>query len=112
MVRNDLDIAVGTVAQTLRRAQMESQAMRGDKTWGVYIGNGSITLFRGPMYGVRDEEYDEENGFPSTISSSGVNEVVFNRLTGDPQTTGVITLSSTNGDVRTLTINEKGTISY
>jgi prepilin-type N-terminal cleavage/methylation domain-containing protein len=112
MVRNDLDIAVGTVAQTLRRAQMESEAMRGDSTWGVHIGSGAITLFRGGAYATRDTDYDEDNAFPSTISSSGISEIVFDRLTGDPQAVGTITLSSTNGDARTLTINEKGTISY
>ena len=110
MVRNDLDIATGTVSQVLRYAQTQSQAMHGDSSWGVYIGSGKITLFKGASYASRDTDYDEETSVPSTISASGLTEVVFDLLTGEPQTIGTLTISSVNGDVRTISINEKGII--
>ena len=110
--RNDLDIAANTIAQTLRRAQVLSQAVDGDTTWGAYVASGSITLYKGGSYASRDTSYDEVFDMPTSITSSGISEVTFNKLAGVPQTTGTITLTSANNDVRTITINEKGTINY
>lgn len=112
MVRNDLDIATGTVSQVLRYAQTQSQAMHGDSSWGVHIGSGKITLFKGASYVSRDTDYDEETSVPSTISASGLTEVVFDLLTGEPQTIGTLTISSVNGDIRTIFITSKGVVVY
>ncbi|MCA9364015.1 prepilin-type N-terminal cleavage/methylation domain-containing protein [Candidatus Kaiserbacteria bacterium] len=111
-VRNDLDVAAVTLAQTLRRAQLLSQAVDGSSTWGVSVTSGSITLFRGADYASRDVGYDEVSGVPLTITPSGVSEIVYTTITGEPQTTGTITLTASIGEMRTITLNEKGTITY
>ena len=110
--RNDLDITAVTVAQTLRRAQLLSQAMDGDTSWGISIQTGSITLFRGTSYAARDTSFDEVFDVPTSITQSGVGEVVFAKFTGMPQTTGTITLTSSTNEVRNLILNAKGTITY
>jgi len=110
MVRNDLDIATGAVAQVLRYAQTQSQAMHGDSSWGVHIGGGNITLFKGASYASRDTDYDEETSVPSTISASGLTEIVFDVLTGAPQSTGTLTLTSVNGDTRIIFVTSKGVV--
>lgn len=109
---NDLDVATNITVQTLRRAQILSQAVAGDSSWGVKVQSGVITLFRGTSHAGRDMDFDESFDLPSVISVSGVPEVVFSKFLGVPQTTGTLTLTSDNNQVREITINEKGSIEY
>ncbi|MCX6714011.1 MAG: hypothetical protein NTV48_02810, partial [Candidatus Vogelbacteria bacterium] len=57
--RNDLDIAVTTIAQSMRRAQVLAQASAGDISYGVRVQTGSITIFKGINYSGRDINFDE-----------------------------------------------------
>lgn len=110
--RNDLDIAAVSIAQSLRRAEILAQAVDGDTKWGVDIRIGSITVFRGSSYATRDTAFDELFDVPTSITPSGMSEVVFAKFTGVPQTTGTITLTSNANETRTITINAKGMVSY
>jgi prepilin-type N-terminal cleavage/methylation domain-containing protein len=60
----------------------------------------------------RDTSYDETYQTSSAITPSGLTEIVFNKMTGLPKSTGTITLTSTNGETRTITINSEGQVSY
>lgn len=111
-VRNDLDVATNTIAQSLRRAQVLSQAVDGDTSWGLSVQGGAVTLFRGVSYASRDASFDEVFDLPGSIIPSGVSEVVYEKFTGEPQTTGTVILTSNANETRNITINEKGTISY
>lgn len=111
-VRNDLDIATNSIVQSLRRAQVLAQAVDGDTTWGISIASGSLTLFKGTNYAVRDSTFDELFTVPTSIMPSGVSEIVFAKLTGLPLTTGTITLTSNANETRTITINAKGMVNY
>jgi len=111
-IRNDVDVATSIAVQDLRRAQVLAQAIDGDNTWGVRTQAGSITLFKGASYGDRDSDFDEIFELSSSITPSGFQEVVFAKLTGYPQTTGTLTLTTSTGDVRNISVNAKGTISY
>ena len=112
--KNNLDIAANTVAQSLRRAQLLSQSMEGDSVWGLKIQNGSVVVFKGTTYATRDTAYDEFFEVPSTINPTGINEITFSKLNGEPSTTGTITLSSTTTTLesRVITINSKGMVSF
>ncbi|RJO59197.1 type II secretion system protein [Candidatus Parcubacteria bacterium] len=110
--RNDLDIAINTTAQAMRRAQLLSQAVANDTTWGVKILTGKISIFQGASYAGRDQNFDEDFSLPSSINLSGLDEAVFAKLSGFPLTSGALTLSSPNNESRTLTLNSKGTIAY
>lgn len=111
-VRNDLDVAANSVATSLRRAQILSQAVDGDTSWGLSIQSGEITLFRGASYASRSAEYDEVFNLQGSITPSGVSEIVYEKFTGIPQTTGTIILTSNANETRNIIINEKGTITY
>lgn len=111
-VRNDLNIAASTVVQTLRRAQVLSQAVDGDMSWGVYSGNGAITLFKGGSYITRDSNFDESFAVPTNITPSGLQEIIFTKFTGFPQTTGNIIFTSSANETKTISINKKGTVSW
>ena len=111
-VRNDLNIAANTVVSSLRRAQILSQAATGDTTSGVKTQAASITIFRGVSYAARDTTLDEIFDVPTDIIFSGVSEIVFSKTFGLPNSTGNIILTSVINETKTITINEKGMLSY
>lgn len=111
-IRNDLDIAAITLAQSLRRAQILSQTGNGDTTWGVYVGNGGILIYKGASYATRDSVYDEMSDLPSTITGSGVTEVNFSKLYGIPNQTGTFILTGVDNETRNVTLNQKGMVEY
>lgn len=111
-VRNDLDIAATTVVQSCRRAAVLAQASDGDTNWGVHIQPGSIVLFQGTIYAVRNETFDEIFTMPTSIMPSGMSDVVFEKFTGMPMTTGTTTLTSSTNETRTITINAKGMVNF
>ncbi len=112
MVRNDLDIAVVSVVQNLRRAQALSRSGDGDTTWGVRVGVGSILVYKGASYILRDQMFDENTSIPTTIVPTGLIDVSFSKTVGIPSATGTFILTSQLNETRTITINEKGTVDY
>lgn len=111
-VKNDLDVTAYTTAQTLRRAQALSQAGEGDSAWGVHIESGKVTLFKGGSFALRDVSMDESFEISESITTAGVQEIVYSKLTGEPQSIGNITFGTTNGEMQILSINKKGMIEY
>jgi len=110
--RNDLDIAAAAVSQNLRRAQVLSQSVDGDRSWGVRIDPGNVIVFQGSSFASRDQSFDETFSIAENIVISGPNEIVFSKLAGLPQSTGNIMLTSSANESKTITINAKGTVSY
>lgn len=111
LFQDDLTIATNTTAESLRRAQFLSQSVEGDESWGVYLGNSKITLFKGSSYATREVDFDEDFKLEASIAPTGINEIVFDKFTGYPQQVGDIILSTEN-ETKTITINEKGIVSY
>lgn len=112
-IKNDLDIAQNTIGQTLRRAQILSQSVDGDVPWGVKIQTGSVVLFKGASYAVRDAGFNEIFDVPSNIIPSGLTEIIFAKFSGLPPAAGTVTLTAAQiNETRTIAINEKGTILY
>ncbi|PLX24971.1 hypothetical protein C0580_03525 [Candidatus Parcubacteria bacterium] len=109
---NNLDLSVTKTVQSLRRAQVLSQANDSDSNWGVSIGQEQILLFKGTSSTTRDINFDEIFDLNGNILVSGTQDVVFEKLTGEPQTFGSINFSSNNNETKTVTINEKGMLSY
>lgn len=112
MVRDELDSVATTLAQNLRRAQSLSRAGSGDMTWGVRVGVGSILIYKGSNYVLRDSSFDENTSIPTTIVPTGVNEITFSKVLGVPSATGTFILTSQANETRTITINEKGMVDY
>jgi len=111
-VKNDLDVATNTTLQTLRRAQVLSQTVDGDNTWGVKLQTSGISLFKGASYAGRDINFDEDYSLNGNVTPTGVTEVVFSKLLGIPNTTGTLTLTNTNSEVQNITIGSKGQLDY
>jgi len=109
--KNDFETAEFTVVSALRRAQILAQATKQDSDWGVHIENSQITIFKGQNYVNRDVNSDENFSISSNILTSGLTDIIFNKLTGLPGSIGPIILSAPD-DSRNITINEKGAIEY
>ncbi len=112
LTRNELDQTTSTYAQTLRRAQLTSIAKDGDSLWGVRVGASSILLFKGSSYALRDQTFDESTSIAPTVAVSGLLEVVFQKGSGIPTATGTTVFTSSNGEIRNVTINQKGMVDY
>jgi len=111
-IKNDLDVAINTTVQSLRRVQFLARAVDGDISWGVRINTGEIIVFRGTNFLTRNTAFDEVFKISDTISLSGINEIVFSKFTGEPQIFGSITFTSIDNEVRIINLNQKGTINY
>jgi len=111
-IKNDLDVAKVNVVSSLRRAQSLSQVMKYDSSWGVHVTTGEAIIFQGDSYETRVIDNDESLEILSSFSLSGLDEVVFHKLTGNTSTTGSIVISSNRNESKTITINEQGTVSF
>jgi prepilin-type N-terminal cleavage/methylation domain-containing protein len=111
IISNDLEIAAELISQAARTAQLNSQAVAGDVSWGIRIDSGRLTVFAGSSYAGRQIELDENFDLPGEIALTGINEVVFSKFSGEPDQTGDINLLA-QGQTKTLTLNAKGIIDY
>jgi prepilin-type N-terminal cleavage/methylation domain-containing protein len=110
--RNELDQTTMALAQTYRRAQFMSIAQDGDSAWGVKVTPSGILLFKGASYATRDQLFDESTSIVPSIMLSGLSEVVFQKGTGIPTTTGTSTFTARSNEIRNVTINQKGMVNY
>jgi len=110
MLRNELTVAVNQTTEALARAFFLSAGAQSDSEWGVHLETGSATVFKGASYSSSDL-YNEVYSIAQSVSFSNLTDIVFLKMTGLPQSTGTITLTSSIGS-KNVTINSKGTISY
>lgn len=111
--RSDLDVAVLSGVEALRRAEFLSRAVRNKSGWGVAFATGTITVFKGGDFALRDASFDEVIEVSPLISITGNTEVAFSSVsatTSDIGTTSLMHLSI--GDSRDIHINIKGGINY
>ena len=98
--------------QTLRRAQILAQSGRGDSSWGVRIATTTIVLFKGTSYATRDARYDDVYTVNTPVAVSGISEIDFASFSGTPNLFGTTTITSTNTQLITITVNAKGFVTY
>jgi len=115
IIRNDLEIARQNITQALQRARFLSQVGMNDSGWGFAAGvmPGEGTLFMGASYATRDPGYDESYAIPATIAVSGMTEVAFSKIRGNPDRAGTMTLTALSGEQRyiSVTVGDEGTVS-
>ena len=103
-----LDTVTEEIVQALRKVQLNSMSVKNDSAFGVYFSSGQYVLFRGNSYLSRDQEEIFE--ILNDISFSGdISEVVFSKLSGDPNNIGNLILTL-NNKTKTININSLGRI--
>lgn len=110
--RNELDTTTSLAVDMLRRAQQYARSGNEDSQWGFTAQSGTLTLFKGTTYATRDATEDETIAVPGSISTGNAVETSFSKLRGVPSQTGSLTLTSNNGDTRTITLNAAGMVNY
>jgi type II secretory pathway pseudopilin PulG len=111
-VKNGLESAVNDTANSLRRAQLLSQAGTEDSEWGVKIEENRLVIFKGSSFASRDAAFDEITNFSATFDVSGNFEMVYEKISGLPKNPGSLNLVSSGGETRTISVNLKGMIEY
>ena len=104
LIRNALRTTTQELASNLRLAQLNSIASKEDRQWGVDVTSSEIRLFA-----VGDSSYDIVYDLPGSVSVN-IGNVVFDNLTGNPNSTITFTLTSNIGDSNTISVNELGIV--
>lgn len=107
--RGDLDVAVRMGVYELRRAQARAGSGIDDDSWGVYLSDGLLTLYRGSTYATRVEGYDEITVVPARVAWSGNMDFVFTPPYGRPSASGTTTGSVGGVDVN-IYVTEYGSV--
>ncbi|HLD17879.1 MAG TPA: type II secretion system protein [Patescibacteria group bacterium] len=110
--KNDLDLTVQKIVQSVRRAQFLAQATDSDSTWGIHAQSGSVILFKGANYSARDATRDEIYTFSNNEVLDGTTDFLFSKLTGFPTATGTLSITSSDASVRNVSINAFGIVQY
>jgi Tfp pilus assembly protein FimT len=116
-----LNNASQVIISQLRLAKNKTISSEGPSRWGVYFKQGlpqGYTLFKGTSYGSREIAFDENHNLPSQLEFSEVglagsaSEIVFNRLTGQTNQYGFLTLrlKSDPSKTKTIYIEESGRV--
>lgn len=92
--RSCVQLAAENIVQAMSRARMLSQSAEGDSGWGYSAEHG--VLFKGASYAARNPVFDESYPVGDCADLSGLSEVAFKKLTGDPIVAGTIEID--NGD--------------
>ncbi len=108
---NNLEIATYSVVEALRHAKSNTEQVQGDSPWGVKIFTDKVVVFKGTSYASRVTSADQTLNLPGGITTGGLSEIIFEKVTGTTATVGTVTLSGTSGS-KNISINAKGTISY
>ena len=111
LARNNFKNKINETVNSLRIAQLNSISGKEAVSWGVNVDSNQITLFSGTSYSSRNPVYDEVYDIPPSVSANPVPiEVVFDRLTGNPNSSATIVISSDSGESASVYINEVGIV--
>ncbi|MFP4539541.1 MAG: Tfp pilus assembly protein FimT/FimU [Candidatus Paceibacterota bacterium] len=101
------------VKSLLEEARIYTQGSREDSSYGVYFEGDEIALFKGGSWDTREaelERYQLQRG--SDISLDGIGgeqEIVFDRLSGELDVTGDISISGNDRDI-VITLLKSGLV--
>ena len=101
-IRGDLSNVAGGAEQQLRRAQLLAQSGKDDAPWGYDATTG--TLYQGTSYATRKPAFDEVSAPPSSIVVSGLTDVSYEKITGEPSALGIMTFTALNHEQRFVEI--------
>lgn len=101
--------ATNTLIASLRDMQNKAVFQKNDSDFGVKFSANSYILFQGSTYASRTTSEDVTIMIPSNVSISGIDEIVFAKRTGFPNTTGVLLVQTASKEI-SVSINNRGVI--
>ena len=114
-VKSQLGETTRQIIQTLRIAKENSIARVNNTNHGVYFAISSYTLYQGDSFAGRDSDYDREESLSDTLTLAwnlvgGGQDINFSMSLGEPNATGVISLSHSAQGTSTVSIMEYGLV--
>jgi len=112
-----LNSTASDVVSAINKASAQSLASLDSSSYGVHFASDRVVIFKGTVYGANDlENKVVEITPPATISAIGLGgptSLYFERLTGEPNVYGTITIGLTSGVhmERTIIIDATGRVS-
>lgn len=106
-INSERQIALGI----LQKTRNLSMANINEEKHGVYLDADKYTIFQGENYSSRNPSYDETTYIDPSITKSGIQEIVFEQLTGEPNAVGNIILSHKTRSI-TISIENEGRINW
>lgn len=91
--------AVGDIQFSLEQTRLSARSTEQDSRHGIKFNSDSIVIFVGDVYSAADPQNQIINYELVTLQTTlagGVDEVVFDKLTGFPSATGTIVVSGVN----------------
>lgn len=103
------------VLTVFSKARNQTLSSLNSLNYGVHVSSGAVTLFSGGSY-VSGTSSNEVIVLDSSVSissnlSGGVTDVVFDKLTGATSQSGTLTLSTSSGLQKIITITATGIVS-
>lgn len=109
LIRNNWHVAGDRVMSEINKAQtyaMDGKIIGGSTVWGVCITGNMFRMFNGSC---ASPNFREDYTFPGGVSMSGITEITFSNLRGEPSTASTINIVSSVGS-SAVTINAAGMI--
>ncbi len=113
-----LDDAAQNIKNIIDLARNKTLASEQAQQYGVFFDNASYNryvLFRGNSFTSRDMSADQAYFLPqkikfSQINFGGLDEVVFQRISGEPQSSGFVAITRITEpvDIRTISVDNSG----
>ncbi len=100
-----------TAISLLQKVRNSSMANINETKHGIYFDADKYTIFQGENYSSRNPAYDEIIYINPIIIKSGLQEVVFEQLTGKPSAVGNIVLSNQTRSI-IISIENEGRINW
>lgn len=111
MYRSAVRDASDTLKGALGEARNAAMSGKAHCSWGVKYQSSSIIIFCGDSYSGRDSKYDTVFALNNKLDISGLDELVFAYPSGLPnETLSNISIAWGNGNQKTFSINEEGSI--
>ncbi len=103
------------IESLLYNARNDTLSSKSAYEYGVHFASSSVVVFQGNTY-VSATSTNKTFSLTSGVVVSGLSlgagvvDIVFNKLSGEPSRSGTITLTSTSGGVKVITVYPTGLI--
>ena len=114
---NSIEAQAESVRSHIERARIFTLASKNNSSFGVYFSSTSARVFQGTTFisaSSSDQVYviDSNQSIININFSGGGSTIYFNKITGEPNATGTIVITSKNNneDQRTVVIHQTGIV--
>lgn len=104
--RVNLEVTNSSVISALHKAQANSLEGKADSSWGICLIGDKIRVYLGSC---ATPTQKEDWSFVDTVTVSGLNDITFSRLRGEPSAALSVTVSNLAGS-KNITVNQAGGI--